>query len=80
MPNTKETKAKDIKLEDALKRLSEIVKLLEQNECELDESLKYFEEGVMLTRACHSKLAEAEKRIEILTKVNVDGVETESLS
>ncbi len=80
MPNSKDMKPKDIKLEDALKRLTEIVKLLEQNECELEESLKYFEEGVALTRACHSKLTDAEKKIEILTKVGVDGVETEPLS
>lgn len=70
----------EIKLEDALKRLAEIVRALEQNECALEDSLKLFEEGVSLTRACHSKLSEAERRIEILTRVSPQGVETKPLS
>ena len=69
----------DIKLEDALKRLTEIVKALETNEAALDDSLKLFEEGVKLTRACHAKLTEAERRIEILTRVTPQGVETKPL-
>lgn len=73
------SEAKEIKLEDALKRLAEIVKSLEQNECSLEQSLQFFEEGVTLTRACHLKLTEAERRIEILTKVTADGVETKPL-
>lgn len=69
-----------MKLEESLKRLAEIVKSLEQNECSLEESLKLFEEGVVLTRACHVKLSEAERRIEILSKVTSDGVETKPLA
>lgn len=75
-----DTSKKEVKLEDALKRLSEIVKSLEQNECELEDSLKLFEEGVSLTRQCHQKLTEAEKKIEILTKVSTEGVETKPYS
>jgi exodeoxyribonuclease VII small subunit len=70
----------EIKLEDSLKRLAEIVKSLEQNECPLEDALKLFEEGVTLTRGCHEKLTEAERRIEILTRVNSQGVETKPLS
>lgn len=66
----------DFKFENALKRLAEVVRLLERNDCELGEALKLFEEGVSLTRACHSKLSDAEKKIELLTKVSADGVET----
>lgn len=69
----------EFKLEEALKRLAEIVRSLETNESALDESLKLFEEGVALTRACHSKLTEAERRIELLTRVTPDGVETKPL-
>jgi exodeoxyribonuclease VII small subunit len=64
------------KLEDALKRLSEIVKQLEQNDVALEDALKLFEEGVQLTRSCHATLTEAEKKIEILTRVSAQGVET----
>ncbi|MEW6058338.1 MAG: exodeoxyribonuclease VII small subunit [Bdellovibrionota bacterium] len=70
----------EIKLEAALKRLAEIVKQLEQNECSLEDSLKLFEEGINLTRGCHTKLSEAEKRIEILSRVTPDGVETKPLN
>lgn len=64
------------KFEDALKRLGDIVKNLEQNESSLEDSLKLFEEGVGYVRECHKKLTEAEKKIEILTKVSGDAVET----
>ncbi len=68
------------RLEDHLKRLSEIVRTLEQNEAPLEESLKLFEEGVGLVRACHSKLSDAERKIEVLTKVSADGVESRPYS
>ena len=70
---------KEVKLEDALKRLAEIVKSLEQNESPLDDSLKLFEEGISLTRACNAKLTEAERRIELLSRVSPEGVETKPL-
>ena len=66
----------EFKFEDSLKRLGEIVRVLEQNEASLEDSLKLFEEGVSLARNCHGKLSEIEKKIEILTKVNPDSVET----
>ena len=69
----------DMKLEDALKRLGEILKKLEQNDCSLEESLKLFEEGVALARTCHAKLTDAERRIEILSRVTPEGVETKPL-
>jgi len=65
-----------MKFEEALKRLGEIVQQLESSDCALDESLKLFEEGVKLTRACHSQISEAEKKIEILTKADPSGIET----
>lgn len=69
----------DLKLEDALKRLGEIVKILEANEVPLEEALKHFEEGIQLTRSCHGKLTEAEKKIEILTRISNGTVETKPL-
>ena len=54
--------------EKALADLEGIVEALEGGELTLDEALKKYEEGVKLTRACQSKLQEAEKKIEILTR------------
>jgi exodeoxyribonuclease VII small subunit len=61
-------KKPDIKFEDALARLEKIVTQLEEGEVSLDNSLKIFEEGIELSRICASKLEEAERKIEILTK------------
>lgn len=54
--------------EEALKRLETIVGELEKENVDLETSLKMFEEGVKLSRACAAKLEEAEKRIEMLTR------------
>jgi len=58
----------DIKFEDALGRLEQIVDQLESGDLPLEKSLKAFEEGVALARRCAKYLEEAEKRIELLTK------------
>jgi exodeoxyribonuclease VII small subunit len=54
--------------EAALKRLEEIVQALEKGELTLDDSLRLYEEGIQLSRLCHSKLEEAEGKIAILLK------------
>jgi exodeoxyribonuclease VII small subunit len=54
--------------EAALKKLEEIVQRLEKGELSLEESLKLYEEGIGLSRVCHTKLDEAEGRIEQLLK------------
>ncbi len=61
-----ELKVKDF--ESALKSLEEIVAKLEGGDLTLDKSLELFEEGVGISRFCNSKLAEAERKVEILTK------------
>jgi exodeoxyribonuclease VII small subunit len=60
--------------ETALKRLEEIVKRLESGDLTLDASLELFEEGIQLSRLCHLKLGQAERRVEILLKNN-EGVQ-----
>lgn len=62
MSNTKE-----MTYESAVKRLEEIVGILEKNEVSLDESMKLFEEGTKLTTYCSKKLQEAEQKITVLT-------------
>jgi len=54
--------------ETALKRLEEIVKKLENGELSLDSALELFEEGIKLSRFCHTTLEQAERRVEILLK------------
>lgn len=57
---------KDMKFEDAMARLEEIVGLLENGDAPLDKSLDLFEEGVSLVKLCNSKLDAAEQKVKIL--------------
>ncbi len=59
---------KEISFEEALRRLEEIVKELEEAELPLEKSLEVFEEGVRLSRQLNQKLSEAEKKVEILLR------------
>ena len=52
--------------ESAIAELEKIVKTLEEGELALEKSLELYERGVQLSRFCHSRLEEAERRIEIL--------------
>jgi exodeoxyribonuclease VII small subunit len=60
----------NIKFEDAVKRLEEIVNSLETGQLSLDESLKIFEEGVSLSRLCNKKLEETQQKLEKLVEKN----------
>ncbi len=59
---------KEKAFEEALKELEEIVNRLEQGEIPLEEALQLFEQGVKLSCWCHTKLDEAQKRVEVLLK------------
>ena len=54
--------------EAALAELDAIVKKLEEGDLPLEQSLQLFERGVQLSRFCHARLEEAERRIEILNE------------
>jgi exodeoxyribonuclease VII small subunit len=63
-----EQAAGDLTFEKALERLEKIVEQMESAELPLDEVLKKYEEGTDLVKFCSTKLEEAEKKVEILTK------------
>jgi exodeoxyribonuclease VII small subunit len=52
--------------EAALAELEAIVKKLEEGDLPLEQSLSLYERGVHLSRFCHARLEDAERRIEIL--------------
>ncbi|MBR4998469.1 MAG: exodeoxyribonuclease VII small subunit [Clostridia bacterium] len=54
-------------LEQDIKRLEEISKLLE-NGTNLDESLKLYEEGCKLAKACLKELEKAKGKIKMIKK------------
>lgn len=52
--------------EKAFQELESIVQRLESEELPLDESLRLFEQGINLSRFCHKRLEEVEKKIELI--------------
>jgi exodeoxyribonuclease VII small subunit len=54
--------------EAAIAELETIVKKLEEGDLPLERSLELYERGVQLSRFCHARLEDAEKRIEILNE------------
>ena len=56
--------------EEALEKLEKITRDLEEGDISLEDSLKYFDEGVKLAEYCNSKLNDAQKKVEILLKKN----------
>lgn len=52
--------------EQSFQQLESIVRRLEGEELPLDESLQLFEEGIRLSRFCHQRLEEVEKKIELI--------------
>ena len=56
--------------EQAIKRLEEIVDLLENNETSLDDSVELFQEGVQLSQQCSKKLGNVENKV---SKILIDG-------
>lgn len=54
--------------DESLRRLEKIVEQMEQGDVPLEESLKLYEEGIALSRACAQKLQQAELTIKRLGK------------
>ena len=61
-----ETSIKDF--EAAIAELESIVRKLEEGDLALEQSLELYERGVQLSRYCHARLEDAERRIEILNE------------
>ncbi|MFH1194605.1 MAG: exodeoxyribonuclease VII small subunit [bacterium] len=64
--------------EQSLIRLQEISTLLESEEVSLDESIKLYEEGILLSKICYSKLNEAELKITELKNQLETGISEET--
>ncbi|QLC49318.1 exodeoxyribonuclease VII small subunit [Methanolobus zinderi] len=60
----------DTSFEESLDQLESLVDRLERGQLLLDESLELFEKGMKLARICNSKLARAERKIEVLIEEN----------
>lgn len=60
--------AKELKFEEMMKKLEEIVGDLESGQMPLEESLKKYEEGIKLLRLCRRRLDETKRKVELLVR------------
>jgi exodeoxyribonuclease VII small subunit len=60
--------AEKFNFNQGLVKLEEIISKMESGDLSLEESLKYFEDGVKIHRQCHNALTDAEQRIGVLSE------------
>lgn len=68
---------KKMKFQDAMNRLDEIVTLLNNSSLELEEAMKYFEEGLALSKQCEKQLKEFENKMDQLMVAKENDNESE---
>ena len=59
-----------INFDKTFTELEELVKKMEGGDLSLEESLKYFERGILLTKNCQQALNKAEQKVRILLEKN----------
>jgi len=59
---------KEIKFEEALKNLEDIVTKLEAGDMSLEESLSKYEDGIKLSKICARQLEAAKSKVELLMR------------
>lgn len=64
--------------EQNMERLEQIVRALERGDVPLEESLKLFQEGTELVRACGTLLDEAEQQVKMIVQ-KADGTPSEEV-
>lgn len=62
----------EMKFEDAMKRIEEIVNQLEKGDLPLEQALERFEEAIKLAKICQAKLEDAQQRISKLVREGED--------
>ena len=67
-----ENSAASMKLEEAMRRLDEVVSALDSEQIDLERALALYEEGVGLVRVCRERLDDADRTIRML-RLNADG-------
>jgi exodeoxyribonuclease VII small subunit len=60
--------------EHAIKRLEEVVELLEKGDTPLEQAIELFDEGMKLAHICGKKLEWAQQQVEMLVQENGEWV------
>lgn len=73
-------KKSDKTFEFSYSRLEEILQKLESEDVTLEETIKLYEEGLILTKECYDKLTKAELRIKEINNSTKGGFEIKDYS
>jgi len=74
-----EESGEDLKFEEALTQLEEIVAEMEEGELSLEEAVEKFQRGMTLKQLCERRLSEAEANIEEYVPAGESEQKAESL-
>ncbi|MCT2537514.1 exodeoxyribonuclease VII small subunit [Aquibacillus koreensis] len=58
------TNKQEVTFEEAMEKLEEIIEKLEEGEVPLEKAIKYYEQGMELSKVCSEKLTRVEKQME----------------
>ena len=76
----KKTKTKNnLSFEEHLEKAKEIIQKLESGNCNLDDMLKMYEDGIHSLSFCSKKLNEFEEKIKIIKRNNDDSIEIKDI-
>ena len=73
MVKKKEFELETVDFEGSLQELETIVRRLEQGGGPLEQALGDYAQAIILLKACHGRLEQAERKIEILSGVDANG-------
>lgn len=59
-------------IEQTFAELEELLEKLEEGDCSLEESFKYYEAGVKMVKSCHEKIDQVEKQIILLSEEELE--------
>ena len=65
------------KFEELLDELQVIVKKLENDDVDLEEAIKTYEQGMLISKECHKRLDAAERKVKLVMKNNEGALEEE---
>lgn len=66
-----------LNFEQAITQLTDIVRKIEQGEVPLQDSLDQYEQGMTLIKHCRTLLKDAEARIEVISKQDLEDAKDE---
>ena len=77
--NLLDKKIKNLTFEEAFERLNRVVDLIDDGNISLDDSIKYYEIGILLKDHCEQKLKDAELKIKKVVEDKIEKIDEDDL-